>query len=134
MPKENKKTVRFALHDDTVEMIKNNYKKVHCRYPAQYIENAVDFYTGYINADRESYYIPKAILSNLKAIVDVAMSQQNRMLFKQAVEIAMIENIMTVVNDLDKDSVERLRGDCVEIVKRTNGNFRFEDSIKWQKD
>ena len=45
----------------------------------------------------------------------------------------MIENILTVVNDLDKDSVERLRGDCVEIVKRTNGNFRFEDSIKWQK-
>ena len=27
MPKDNKKSVRFSLHDDTVEMIQNNYKK-----------------------------------------------------------------------------------------------------------
>lgn len=134
MPKESKKSVRFALHDDTVEMIKNNYKKVHCRYPAQYIENAVDFYTGYINADRESYYIPKAILSNLKAIVDFSESNIFRMLFKQAVELAMIENILAATNDIDESDIERLRGECVDIVKRTNGNFKMEHAVKWQKD
>ena len=133
MPKDNKKSVRFSLHDDTVEMIQNNYRKVHCRYPAQYIENAVDFYTGYINSDRESYYIPKAILSNLKAIVDLSESNICRLLFKQAVELAMIENILAATNDLDEQSIERLRGDCVEIVKRTNGSFKMEHAVKWQK-
>lgn len=133
MPKAKKKSVRYSLNEETTEMIQNNYRKAHCRYPAHYVEKAVDFYTGYINSDRDSYYLPKALLSNLKAIVDVAMSQQNRMLFKQAVEIAMIENILTVIGDLDHGDVDRLRGDCVEIVKRTNGNFKFENAINWQR-
>ena len=61
MPKTKKKSVRYSLNEETVEMIQNNYRKAHCRYPAHYVEKAVDFYTGYINSDRDSYYLPKAL-------------------------------------------------------------------------
>lgn len=130
---DGKKKLLVWATPDTIELVKNNYKKDHCRTKSQYIEKAIDFYSGHINADRDSYYIPKAILSNLKAIVDLAVSQVNRMEFRNCVELAMIESILAVTNDIDRDSLEKLRGDCVQIVKRTNGNFNFEDVLNWHK-
>ena len=37
-------------------------------------------------------------------------------------------------NDIDPLSLERLRGECVEEVKRLNGRFSFEDAFDWQKE
>lgn len=134
MPNPNgKKKFLMWAYPDTIELIKNNYKKGHCRTQSEFIEKAVDFYSGHINADRDSYYLPKALLSNLKAIIDVAVSQINRMQFKSCVEIAMIENVLAATQDIDEASMDRLRGDCVEMVKRTNGSFKFENALKWQK-
>ena len=93
-----KKSFRAWLDLSTMDMINNNYKKVHCRSRSQYIDRAIDFYTGYINSDNESYYIPKAIFSNLKGIVDLATSQINRMEFRNCVELAMIESILAVTH------------------------------------
>ena len=128
-----KKSFRAWLYPETIDMINNNYKKIHCRSRSQFIDRAVDFYTGYINADDDSYYIPKAILSNLHGIVDMAESRINRMEFRNCVELAMIESILAVTNDINRDDIEKLRGDCVQIVKRTNGNFNFEDVFDWHR-
>ena len=97
-----KKSFRAWLYPETIDMINNNYKKIHCRSRSQFIDRAVDFYTGYINADDDSYYIPKAILSNLHGIVDMAESRINRMEFRNCVELAMIESILAVTNDIHR--------------------------------
>ena len=34
---------------------------------------------------------------------------------------------------LDKSTLEKLRGECVKEVKKRNGNFSFDDAVKWQK-
>lgn len=75
----------------------------------------------------------KAIFSNLKGIVDLAASQINRMEFRNCVELAMIESILAVTHDIDRDDLEKLRGDCVQIVKRTTGNFNFEKVLDWHR-
>ena len=55
------------------------------------------------------------------------------MLFKLAVEIAIMQNLIAASQDIDPISLERLRGECVKEVKRLNGNFSFEDAVDWQK-
>lgn len=55
------------------------------------------------------------------------------MLFKLAVEMSMMMNLMAATQDIDKLSLERLRGECVKEVKRLNGAFSFEDALDWQK-
>lgn len=55
------------------------------------------------------------------------------MLFKLAVEIAILENLIALQQDIDPLSLERLRGECVQEVKRLNGSFRFEDAAEWQR-
>ena len=106
---------------ETLELIENNYKRDNCRSKS-----------GYINANRETSYLPNVMLSNMKAIVDQETDQQNKLIFKLCVELAMIESILVVTNDLRKDDIEKLRGDCIDIIKRVNGNFKFESVAKWQ--
>ena len=130
-PKGKKKATMWFI-PATFELVDNNYKKDGCRSKSQYIERAIEYYTGHVNAQRDTSYLPNAILSNLKAIVDLSDMNQNRVIFKLAVELAMVENILAAVYEIDPDEVEKLRGDCVQVVKRTYGGFKFEDAAKWQ--
>ena len=68
----------------------------------------------------------------MRSIVRESDNRQNRMLFKLAVEIAMLQNLIANINNFDPIAVERLRGDCVDEVKSINGNMRLEDAIDWQ--
>ena len=80
--------------------------------------------------------IPYALRQKLDiAQNDVAESdnKQNRMLFKLAVEMSMMMNLMAATQDIDKIALERLRGECVKEVARLNGAFSFEDALDWQK-
>ena len=54
-------------------------------------------------------------------------------MFKLAVEMALMMNILAINLDIDQVSLERLRGECVKEVKRLNGSFGFEDALDWQK-
>ena len=45
----------------------------------------------------------------------------------------MLMNIVAATQDIDRDTLSRLRGECVKEVKRTNGSFTFRDAVDWQK-
>ena len=79
-------------------------------------------------------YLPNVVISTLKSIVAESDNRQNRMMFKLAVEIAIMQNLVALQQDIDPLSLERLRGDCVKEVKRLNGSFSFENALDWQKD
>ena len=51
-----------------------------------------------------------------------------------AVELAVIENILAAVCEVDRQELKRLRGQCVEEIKRTNGMISFEQALQWQKE
>lgn len=55
------------------------------------------------------------------------------MLFKLAVKISMANNITAASNGFDMESLTRLRGRCVEEVKKIHGSISFENAAKFQK-
>ena len=59
--------------------------------------------------------------------------ENRRMIFKLAVELAVMMNVVAANNNIDPVSLERLRGECVKEVKRLNGSFSFDDAVNWQK-
>lgn len=77
--------------------------------------------------------LPNIVTSTLKGIVAESDNKQSRLLFKLAVEMAMMMNLLAASQEVDKVSLERLRGECVREVKRLNGSFSFEDALDWQK-
>lgn len=111
-------------------------RKIHdnCKSRSEFIEKAVRFYAGYLSTQNAREYLPNVVISTLKSIVAESDNRQNRMMFKLAVEIAIMQNLVALQQDIDPLSLERLRGDCVKEVKRLNGSFSFEDALDWQKD
>lgn len=130
-----KEKVKFALYlqPESMGQVEHWYRLIECRSKSEFIENAIKFYVGFLMADDGGTYLPNAFLSNMKSIVAESTNQLSKMLFKQSVELAMLMNIVAATQDIDRDTLSRLRGECVKEVKRLNGGLRFEDAVEWQK-
>ena len=126
---------RFALwvKEGTLQKTEAWYKKTNCLTKSEFFEKAVDFYVGYLSSNDNKEYLPSIVISTLKSIVAESENKQSRMLFKLAVEMAIMMNLMASEQELDGIELERLRGECVKEVKRLNGSFSFEDALAWQK-
>ena len=121
------------MHPETWEKVRELYKEAGCPRKSDFIEQAVRFYVGYMTAENKANFLPNMFLSNMRSIVRESDNRNNRMLFKLAVEIAMVENILANLSKYDPLSVERLRGQCIEEVKGINGMMQFEDAVDWQE-
>lgn len=130
---ENKKKFALWMYPDTLENVEKIYREDNCESKSEFIEKAVNFYIGYLTSGDTKSYLPSVVTSTLKSIVAESDNRMSRMLFKLAVEIAIMQNITASAQDIDPVSLERLRGECVKEVKRLNGNFSFEDAVSWQK-
>lgn len=82
---------------------------------------------------RHGIYQMKTSQRIAESALDNQFDKLYSMLFKLAVEIAIMQNLIAATQDIDPVSLERLRGECVKEVKRLNGNFSFEDAVYWQK-
>ena len=128
---ENKKKFALWVYPDTLEKIEEIYRSDDCESKSEFIEKAIHFYIGYLTSEDKKGYLPSVVTSTLKSIVAESDNRQNRMLFKLAVEIAIMQNLMASLNEIDPLSLERLRGECVQEVKRLSGGFTFEDALTW---
>ncbi len=130
---ENKKKFALWMYPDTLEQVGELYRGDNCQSRSEFIEKAVNFYIGYLTSEDKRSYLPSVVTSTLKSIVAESDNRQNRMLFKLAVEISILQNLIASSQEIDPLSLERLRGECVKEVKRLNGSFSFEDAVEWQK-
>ncbi len=131
-PKDKRKFQLWA-RPGTLELVKSTYKKADCRTQSEFIEKAIQYYVGRINADNDASYLPNAFLSNMRSIVYESDHRENKLLFKLAVEMSIMMNILAFQFEIDDLSLARLRGECVKEVKRTHGMFSMEDAVKWQR-
>ena len=69
----------------------------------------------------------------MKSIVAESDNRTSRILFKIAVELAILQNIVAATNEIDDVSLKRLRGECVKEVTRLKGSLDFDDALDWQK-
>ena len=78
-------------------------------------------------------YLPNVITSSLKSIVKESDNRLTRVIFKIAVELAITMNLIASSQNINKITLDRLRGECIKEVKRLNGTFSFDDAYYWQK-
>lgn len=121
------------LRPETKKAIKDNYRAADCRTMSEFAEKAIGFYVGYLTGNNPANYLPNIFLSNMRAIADESDSRQGAILFKMAVEMAIMMNILAAVYKIEPDKLDALRGECVKEVKRLNGRFTFKDAVEWQK-
>ena len=131
--RETKRKFALWIRESSLDMAKQLYKEDNCASQSEFIEKAILFYAGYLLSGKSNRYLPNIITSTLKGIVDESDNRMSRMLFKLAVELAITMNLIAAAQDIDRVTLERLRGECVTEVKRINGAFSFDDAVDWQK-
>lgn len=130
-----KSKYKFALylHPETYEQVSQWYRKTDCRSKTEFIEKAIQFYVSHLQAEDGGSYLPNAFLSTMKSIVSESTRRICNILFKLAVELAMLLNVIAATHKIDREILERLRIECIKEVKRTNGNFSMDDAVDWQE-
>ena len=126
--------VRFALYTDeaTLEQVKQNYKQDGCGCMSEYVTKAIRYYTELHSLADCSHVVPDIIASTLKDITRESDNRQGRLLFKLSVELAILQNVVAANHGISKTDLERLRGICVNEVKKINGSITFDEAIRWQ--
>ena len=129
---ESKRRFQLWIHPATLDQVDQVYAKNNCDSRSAFIEKAIQFYLGYLAAGKSDGYLPSMFLSTMRSISQESDAKRDRMLFKIAVELAVLENVVAATNEVDPVTLSRLRNSCVQEVKRTHGTFSFEDAVEWQ--
>ena len=130
---ENKKKFALWMYPDSLQKVGEIYRQDNCESKSEFIEKAVNFYIGYLTSEDNKSFLPSIVTSTLKSIVAESDNRTSRILFKIAVELAILQNIVAATNEIDDVSLKRLRGECVKEVMRLKGSLDFDDALDWQK-
>lgn len=125
-------TIKFALRirPETQELVRAWYRKDNCKSQSEFIEKAIFFYVEHLAAQDSTEFLPSALVSALRATVQSSENRIARMMFKLAVELCMMMNVMAVGLDINTSQLEQMRWQCVQEVKRTNGTITFKDAME----
>ena len=132
MPREK---IKFALRilPETQQIVKDFYPLDNCQNQSEFIEKAIHFYAGYVASKNATEFLAPVLVSALQGAVANAENHIARLLFKLAVELNMMMNVLASELDVTPEALERLRGRCIQEVKKTGGAITFTDAVKYQR-
>lgn len=130
---EIKTRIPVWLYPSTLEVMDRAAETAGCKSRSEYLEKAALFYAGYVSGQDAIDYLPSALTSALRGIVHDSENRTCRLLFKLAVEMDMMMNVLAAGMEIPEEDLERLRGRCVREVKSTNGTVTLKDAVDYQK-
>ena len=68
----------------------------------------------------------------MQGSLDSLEDRMASLLFKITVELCMVLHVTAAANQIDENTLSRLRGLCVEEVKRLRGAVHLEDAVRFQ--
>ena len=128
--KENK--VKFALYlpPEKKAELERRYREEGCRSITAFIEKAIDFYLGYLDANSAGAFLPKEVSTAINSRLGMFEDRVAKLLYKLTVEMDMGMTAVIDCTDLDTDYLRKLRANSVRNVKATNGLLTFEQKVR----
>ena len=126
--------IKFALRiaPETQQLVKELCERDNCQSQNEFIEKAIRFYAGYVSGKEATAYLPPALVAAMRGTVQDSENRIARLLFKLAVEVNMMMNVLAAGLSLRTDTLHDLRDKCVREVSRTNGQIYFKDAVEFQ--
>ena len=122
--------IKFALRiaPETQQLVKELCERDNCQSQNEFIEKAIRFYAGYVSGKEATAYLPPALVAAMRGTVQDSENRIARLLFKLAVEVNMMMNVLAAGMEIPEEQMEALRPQCVRNVKRTHGMISLEDA------
>ena len=131
--KELKKKHSIWLSVSAWANVENHYQADNCSTKNEYIEKAIQFYSGYLDSERAGDYLPRVLADVLEGKLGALGKRMGHLLFKLAVEEALMGNLVAAGMDVALDTLRKTRVRCVKEVRETNGEIDMDDALAYQK-
>lgn len=131
MPREK---IKFALRmsPETQQLVREMCPRDNCRTQNEFIEKAIRFYAGYVSGQEAAAYLPAALTSVIRGTIRDTENRICRLLFKLAVEMDMMMNIMAAGMEIPEAQLDELRVHCIQNVRKTNGSVTLDKAVSYQ--
>jgi hypothetical protein len=129
----NKIRVGFYIEKSLLDECDAFLKTADARSRNEFVSMAIRWYIGYLSAQNTVEILPVALTSAVSGAVQSSENRMARLLFKLAVEMSMMMNVVAAGADLDDVGLSRLRGKCVENVKKSIGAVNFDEVLRYQR-
>lgn len=128
--------IKFALRisPETQKLVRDLCPRDNCQSQNEFIDKAIRFYAGYISAKDSLEVLPPALVTALKGTVQDSEGRIARLLFKLAVELDMMMNILAAGMEVSESSLKQLRERCIQEVRQTGGNITMLDAVRYQNE
>ncbi len=130
---ENRHRHTVWMDDAVWDQVESRYQRDNCSTRNEFIEKAVQFYSGYLDTESADAYLPKVLADILEGKLGALGNRMGHLLFKLSVDQNLMGNVLAAGIDIDPDELRKARVRCVKEVKETNGEISFEDTVRYQK-
>lgn len=127
-----KKTIGIYLEESVIKDIDNTISRANCSSRNEFIRAAIRFYIAHLQRQDYSDILTPAYESVINARIADTEEQIARIIFKQAVELSMMMHVVAATNDINEDKLGELRRQCVAETSKINGQYKFEDAVRYQ--
>lgn len=131
--KEVKKKHSVWLSESVWADVEHHYQADNCSTKNEYIEKAIQFYSGYLDTEHAEEYLPRVLADVLEGKLGALGKRMGHLIFKLAVEENLMGNLLAAGMEVDLDTLRKTRVRCVREVKETNGEIDLEDALSYQK-
>ena len=134
--KEENDNTRIGLfiNKQLVKQCDDTISKTNAQSRSEFICDAIDFYIAWLNCENNSKVLTPALESVVSARITDTENRLARVIFKLAIEVAMMMHVVAGTNEISQSQLGELRKLCVDEVSRLNGRYGFEDAVRFQKD
>lgn len=129
--------IKFPLYlfPETMDIVNMLYQHDSCKSKTEFIEKAVRFYCGYLlnKEHTATEFIAPQLAEITEGIVKGSEQKLSRAMFKIAVELGAITHMLAALNNIEDETLFKLRQMCTDEVKRINGVINFEKAVRYQR-
>ena len=130
--KETKNKYAIYLYPSLVEEIDTLMNDANTSSRSEFFSDAVRFYIGYLRQCKNVDYLAPIIAQTIKEEIRSTEKNISQILFKLAVESAMLSELQAIQVRATPDQMEQLRRMCSRIVGENNGIITFEKAYDHQ--
>ena len=130
--KETKNKYAIYLYPSLVEEVDTLMKNANTTNRSEFISDALRFYVGYLKQGKNVDYLAPIIAQTIKEEIRSTEKNISQILFKLAVEAAMLAELQATQIRVTNDQMDQLRQMCSRIVAENNGIITFEKAYDHQ--
>ena len=131
--KETKKKTAIYLYPSQVEEIKSLMDQANAKSQSEFVSDAIRFYIGYLQQGKNVDYLAPIIAQAIKEEIRSTEKNISQILFKLAVESAILSELQAIQIRVTDAQMEQLRRMCSRIVAENNGIITLEKAVKHQQ-